>query len=384
MNTVKELIFYNGIYNHEIKLSNIYKLDLKFRYEIPEISSGTNQINIMAIFDVTLYNNDIPYYIVEIKVKGIYNELDYTIDYDGYENFPDIKYNQDVQISESLLDLIQRGFSLIDKDSVFYSYSSKLFEHFHILYETDDDHTINIYYDVPPRNIFYSKNYTTNIEVNFNISIYKNYFKYYKVNLTFNGYYAKDSEFIITNTKINVIKEHFIITADIIESLKKELDKCENKLIFNTFKNSILNYFLSVCDEIAINTTDIEEQIVYNFTLDLDKDKNNIEYDLVKLSNFTNNITEDKIINILYKIIFIKNKEIIFSLDLEIIGCYYKSNGFVEFKSKRKPNILLQNIELDYKLIKKIFNIYSELDWGKRKFFEPVYDYLHLKYQNYY
>ncbi len=259
MNIIKELKFYNGIYNQEIKLSNIYKLDLKFRYEIPEISSGTNQINIMAIFDVTLYNNDIPYYIVEIKVKGIYNELDYTIDYDGYENFPDIKYNQDVQISESLLDLIQRGFSLIDKDSVFYSYSSKLFEHFHILYETDDDHTINIYYDVPPRNIFYSKNYTTNMEANFNISINKNYFTCYKVNLTFSGYYTKDSEFIITDTKINVIKEHFKITTEIIESIEKELGESMPVYIF---KESILNYFLSVCDEISINTFEISKLLL--------------------------------------------------------------------------------------------------------------------------
>ncbi len=380
MNSIKELKFYNGIYNQEIKLSSIYKLDLKFRYELPEI----NQMNIIAIFDITLYNNDIPYYIVEIKSNGIYNESNYTIDYETYQNFPDIKYNLDVQISEGLLDLIQRGFSLIDSNSVFYSYSSKLFEHFHILYETDESHTINIYYDIPPRNIFYSKKCKTNMEANFNISINKNYFKCYKVNLTFNGYYAKNSEFNITDTKINVIKEHFKITTEIIESIGKELDKCENKLIFNTFKDSILNYFLSVCDEISINTFDIKEQIVYNFTLDLDLDEHNIGYDLAKLSDFTENITDNKIINILYSIIFIKNKQIIFSLNLEITGCYYKSNGFVEYKSKRKPNILLSNVKLNYKLIKKIFNIYSELDWGKRKFFEPVYDYLHLKYQNYY
>lgn len=255
MNSIKELKFYNGIYNQEIKLSNIYKLDLKFRYELSEI----NQLNIIAIFDITLYNNDIPYYIVEIKANGIYNELDYTIDYDKYKNFPNIKYNPNVQISEDLLDLLKKGFNLIDSNSVFYSYSNELFDHFHILYETDESHTINIYYDIPPRNSFYSKNYTTNMEANFNISINKNYFTCYKVNLTFSGYYTKDSEFIITDTKINVIKEHFKITTEIIESIEKELGESMPVYIF---KESILNYFLSVCDEISINTFEISKLLL--------------------------------------------------------------------------------------------------------------------------
>jgi hypothetical protein len=255
MNSIKELKFYNGIYNQEIKLSNIYKLDLKFRYELSEI----NQLNIIAIFDITLYNNDIPYYIVVIKANGIYDESNYTIDYETYENFPDIKYNPDVQISEELLDLIQEGFNLIDSNSVFYSYSNELFEHFHILYETNESHTINIYYDIPPRNIFYSKNYTTNMEANFNISIYKNYFTCYKVNLTFAGYYTKNSEFIITDTKINVIKEHFKITTKIIESIEKELGESMPVYIF---KESILNYFLSVCNEISINTFEISKLLL--------------------------------------------------------------------------------------------------------------------------